>query len=248
MARLPRLSRTPGRSLNQCRVAFDEMRRTIPPQHSLMSGPYGPQTPLSAPPGGVLKRPFTLEAPYAAREIRPKPFPPSGSSLQASTSEPPTKRKRGRPTKAAAQAKAAAEAEATARSDPGPAPPQLQSSPQITAPAAITGPVEVKPAVPATSRMPISAVLTPNAPKTASSSSSSSGKRRRGRSTRSEPEGFGLAESSGSAQEYESPYARAIGAPEDTPARTAVLRHREEMAASQQPPGPEHTEPGPELR
>ncbi|KAK4550627.1 hypothetical protein LTR36_000206 [Oleoguttula mirabilis] len=158
--------------------------------------------------------------------------------------EPPIKRKRGRPTKAQSQAKAAAEA--SAYSDPGPAPPTpLQISPQTTVAPGSAGPgaaEEAKPPLPPTARMPISAVLTPTAPKAVSSSSSSSGKRRRGRSMRSEAEGFGVNNMAGSALEYESPYGRAV--PQDSPARAAVLRHREEPGSSQQPAGPEPTEPG----
>jgi len=235
----------PGRSLNQSRFMFEELRRTTPTQ-SFHSGPLGLQTPLSAPPPG-LKRSFQLEAPFlAGREIRPKPFPPAGAPIQPSTSEPPAKRKRGRPTKAQVQAKADAEAQAQAQAQArgaaagpaGPAAPQLLTSPQTAGPAVSPGPVPVavagrpEEARPAT-RMPISAVLTPTAPKTASSSSSSSGKRRRGRSTRSEAEGFGGGGVVG--QEYESPYGRAMDMPEDSPARTAVMRHREELGPPQPP-------------
>ncbi|KAK5120074.1 hypothetical protein LTR85_006555 [Meristemomyces frigidus] len=163
--------------------------------------------------------------------------------------EPPTKRKRGRPTKAQAQAKAAAES--SVHSDPGPAPPTpLHISPHTALQAGSAGPgtaEETKPPLPPTTRMPISAVLTPTAPKTVSSSSSSSGKRRRGRSMRSESEGFGVGEMAMTVQEYESPYGRAAGSLQDSPARTAVLRHREEPGPPHQPAGPEHTEPGPSM-
>ncbi|KAK5132474.1 hypothetical protein LTR08_009020 [Meristemomyces frigidus] len=223
-----------------------------------MTGPYGPQTPLSAPPiGGNLKRPFPLDAPYpAGREIRPKPFPTQNTAVQPSTSEPPIKRKRGRPPnavkKAEVEAEAAAAATATTRSDPGPAAPlQLQASPRVGATAGSVRPAtaeEPKPPPLPPSRMPISAVLTPNAPKTVSSTSSSSGKRRRGRSTRSEPEGYGLGEPAGSAraQEYESPYGRAADVPPDTPARTAAMRHREDLGGARlapQVPRPSPAEP-----
>ncbi|KAI7357250.1 hypothetical protein KC354_g10083 [Hortaea werneckii] len=270
----PRWDDTPlprGRSLNQCRFVFEEMRRTQG-THSIVSGHLGPQTPLSAPPPG-LKRPFQLEAPYpAGREIRPKPFPPPGAPAQPSVSEPPVKRKRGRPTKAQAQAKAEAEAHARGSSVvAGPAPAVQQQQPQVSPqPGATPAPVEAVPSrveeqppqpratLPPTTRMPISAVLTPTAPKTASNSSSSSGKRRRGRSTRSEPEGLGIG-GAGPLHEYESPYGRAE-MPEDSPARTAVMRHREEQEPiafqplqhhHQQPPdytAPPAPSPGPEMR
>ena len=72
-------------------------------------------------------------------------------------------------------------------------------------------------------------MLTPNIrePKSASQSSSSSGKRRRARSTKSEPEETPLARAGA---DYESPYGRVRGGAEDSPARTAVLRHREDPA------------------
>lgn len=235
-----------GRSLNQCRFAFDELRRAQPP-HSFTTGSLGPQTPLSAPPPG-LKRPFQLEAPYpAGREIRPKPFPPPGTPAQPAVSEPPVKRKRGRPTKAQAQAKAEAEAQARGTSAvAGPAPPAPQQvSPQTIMPSVMPAPAlveEPRPPLPPATRMPISAVLTPAAPKTASSSSSSSGKRRRGRSTRSEPEGLGLAGSGGPSHEYESPYGR-TEMPDDSPARTAVMRHREEQAIPYPQPYQQQAQP-----
>jgi hypothetical protein len=199
---------------------------------------YPPQTPgplsapLSAP--GAFKRPFGIsEAPYGAgREIRPKPGPyPTSVASTSSAPEPPPKRKRGRPTKASVQARAA---------EPGPAPP-VAMSPQAIQPATAAPAVQEEPKqtfVP-TTRMPISAVLTPTAPKTASSSGSSSGKRMRTRSTRSEPEGYPMEVTAGGEPEYESPYARepaAIDPSGPSPARAAVMRH-------QQP----HSEPPPQF-
>ncbi|TKA24098.1 hypothetical protein B0A50_06838 [Salinomyces thailandicus] len=242
-----------GRTVNQCRFTFDDIKRAQP-NPGLVSLPLPPQTPLSAPPPG-LKRSFQLEAPYpSGREIRPKPLPPPGASAQPSVTEPPIKRKRGRPTKAQTLAKAEAEAQARGSSMlAGPAlllqqqqQQQQQISPRMMTPAPAPGPAleslpieeQPKTALPPTTRMPISAVLTPTAPKTASSSSSSSGKRRRGRSTRSELEGPGVG-GGGPGYEYESPYGRE-DVPQDSPARTAVLRHREEQgstAHTRQAPG-----------
>ncbi|KAF2772257.1 hypothetical protein EJ03DRAFT_200362 [Teratosphaeria nubilosa] len=103
----PRWEDTPlprGRSLNQCRAAFEEMRRQHPA--AFLSGHPAPQTPLTAP--LYSKRPFSLEPVYpGGREIRPKPYP-SASVTSLPSGEPTQKRKRGRPTKAQAQAKAAA--------------------------------------------------------------------------------------------------------------------------------------------
>jgi len=226
-----------GRSLNHCRFIFEELRRTQPP--TVVPGPYGPQTPLSAPPVGF-KRPFSVEAPYqGGREIRPKPFPPPGLSGHITSGEPAPKRKRGRPTKAQAQAKAAA---AEAASQLGSAPPPHTSSPQSAPPAVSDTPAppeEAKPSHPPVTKMPISAVLTPSAPKTASSSGSSSGKRRRTRSTRSEPEGYPMGGGGGIvglSQDYESPYAmEARSVMEMTPARSTIMRHREERGLEPDP-------------
>ncbi|TKA67288.1 hypothetical protein B0A55_09238 [Friedmanniomyces simplex] len=237
-----------GRSLNACRYAFDELRRA-PPQ-PYMTGPYGPHTPLSAPPPGI-KRPFQLESAFPGRSIAPKPsnLAPSGIG-QPSASEPAPKRRRGRPSKADMQARDAAGSAGS--SEAGPAPPLVQYPqvpPQSVGTPVSVGPAPVEepqPAQQSLTRMPISAVLTPVAPHTASSSSSSSGKRRRGRSMRNDPEGS-VGESSGvPGQAYESPYGRAMGPLGDTPARAAVIRHREEHTTHQQTPQPGPAGPGAE--
>ncbi|KAK3672871.1 hypothetical protein LTR78_007224 [Recurvomyces mirabilis] len=230
-----------GRSLNSCRAAFGELQRSLPQHPPFMPNPYGPQTPLSAPPPGM-KRPFTLEPAFPGREIRPKPVNPGAFGMtQLPSSEPSTKRKRGRPTKKEAEEKAAKAQAAGGSEPPGPAPLQIATAstmpgrlatPTTSAilPSEMTRPIQAP-----TTRMPISAMLTP-APHTASSSSSSSGKRRRGRSTRSDPEGRG---GMGSAeQQYESPYARATADLQDTPARAAVMRHREDQQTPITYPGP----------
>ncbi|KAK5107658.1 hypothetical protein LTR62_000939 [Meristemomyces frigidus] len=229
-----------GRSLNSCRAIFDQLQRTLPQHVPFMTNPYGPHTPLSAPPIGI-KRSFPqLESAFPGREIRPKPHPASTLGMsQPGTSEPPTKRKRGRPTKKEAEEKAA-KAQGVAVGESGPSSLRIATAPpgssNIATPVTTVGlPVDApRPALAPTTRMPISAMLTPTAPHTASSSSSSSGKRRRGRSTRSDPEGrgeFGTGE-----QHYESPYARAPTSLEDTPARAAVMRHREEQQTPIHPP------------
>ncbi|KAK0781558.1 hypothetical protein LTR91_016142 [Friedmanniomyces endolithicus] len=231
-----------GRSVNACRYAYDELPRSHPP--SYITGPYGPQTPLSAPPPGI-KRPFQLEPAFPGRVIAPRPsnLAPSGAG-QPPASEPAPKRRRGRPPKAETQAREAAAA--ASRSEPGPAPP-LAPHPQIPS-RAVSTPVsaapapaeEPQPAQLSSTRMPISAVLTPVAPHTASSSSSSSGKRRRGRSMRIDPEGPPGGSAGASGQIYESPYGRAMGPLlEDTPARAAVMRHREEQQVTPQQLGPQ---------
>lgn len=236
-----------GRSLNSCRQAFDNVRRSS-------SGPTGvsiaPLTP--APLSGsvhVLKRPYPFEPTYpgtgggpTGREIRPKPSNASTAPMQPSAIDPPSKKKRGRPTKAEALAKAeAAAASATPYSDPGPVSmsrPVSQSTPQpqplstvVPAPRIDEPKSALPPTLPPVTRMPIAAMLTPTAGESHSAgqsrSGSSSGRRRRARSTKSEPGGESpLRGGNESGYDYESPYARP-DAP-DTPARAAVLRHREE--------------------
>jgi len=206
---------------------------------------YGPQTPLSAPPMAT-KRPFpSLEVPYpSGREIRPKlapSYPPAGTQ-QASVSDQPPKRKRGRPPKVPGTQIGLTTAGSSGERSAPPAPlstrPQPHLSPSTPALAAPEpAPTEeAKTTVPPPARMPISAVLTPTAPKTTSQPSSSSGKRKRGKSTRFEAEGAGSGLGSGAAvagRAYESPYGRAdSGGLEDTPARAAVLRHREEPSTA----------------
>lgn len=236
-----------GRSLNSCRIAFEELRRSL--QMHPMAAPMAPltPTPISATAATQnIKRPFPFESQYpppggggGGREIRPKPIQ-SGPSLyaQPSPTEPPPKRKRGRPTKAESLAKR----EAAAVAGPGelatgpahrPLPPPIQTPSSTTSSApTLVAPVEEPkpPSLPPTTRMPIAAMLTPTArePKPASqSSSSSSGKRRRARSNKSEHEN--TTPVGRSRQRYESPYERMT---EDSPARTAVLRHREDPAAT----------------
>lgn len=241
-----------GRSLNSSRFAFDGMWRTLSRQ--TMGAPMAPltPTPMSAP--GALKRQYPYEASYSAgaagREIRPKPTMAGAVYSQPSPTEPPPKKKRGRPTKAEAQAKAdAAAAAASSSGEVGPAsalspapPPHLSmQTPAPTAPmppmVTATVPEEAKPTLPPSTRMPIAGMLTPAArePKSSSHSSSSSGKRRRARSTKSEPEESPMTRQG---SQYESPYARVRAGADDSPARTAVLRHRED------PGGPPRSAPG----
>lgn len=227
-----------------------------------MVAPHTP-TPLSMPTQN-LKRPYSFEGLYStgggsAREIRPRPTPSINTNYAQPTSEPPAKKKRGRPTKAEQAAKeeakaaaAAATAAASGESASAPMSRPTTQTPVPTQPPVVTAPPqaeEIKPALAVAARMPIAAMLTPTArdPKSASnSSSSSSGKRRRARSNRSEAEGGGNV--------YDSPYGRVVSAADDSPARTAVLRHREEALMSapridqQAPSGgaaPHHADPGP---
>lgn len=205
------------------------MMRTTPAQST---------SPMSAP--LTFKRTYGMMEPSstypAGREIRPK-MPSSGAMpSQHSPIDHPPRKKRGRPTKAEAHARAEAQ---SASSEPGsaPRPPfvgtavaQPQPPIQPSEPLSLATPrtEEIRPApVP---RMSVSSMLTPTGQKSNSQSSSSSGKRRRGRSTRSEPEDLPRVEESRSrqAQEYESPYARMGAELEESPARTAVLRHRDE--------------------
>ncbi|KAK3614630.1 hypothetical protein LTR56_027130 [Elasticomyces elasticus] len=247
---LPSAKQSLGRSLNTCRNAFEELKRAPSQQYAVAQ--YGPQTPLSAPlsaPPHILKRPFPHEAPFTGRIIAPRPttFGPSVAG-GPSVSDPAPKRRRGRPPKAETQAKeaAAAAAAAASRHQAGPAP--LQAPLPLVAQQSVSTPVsateEARSTQSAPTRMPISAVLTPVVPHTASSSSGSSGKRRRGRSLRNEPEGSGSGGPSGHA--YESPYGRAMAPLEDTPARAAVMRHREEQLPYEHEPQPGPSGPGAE--
>ncbi|KAK5172759.1 uncharacterized protein LTR77_002879 [Saxophila tyrrhenica] len=258
------------RTLNECKQAFESIRQragTQPPMSMNMPSGLGPQTPspLSAP--GALKRGFPFEVP-AGRAIQPKPSSTGHMYGQPAPLEQHPRKKRGRPTKAEAAARAeaqgmAGEPSSATRLPAGGFPP---FSPAATAPEALdpamtaSGPAaeEMRQTAPPVSRMPISSIITPTAPTTTSQSSSSSGKRRRGRSTRSEPESFPVAGTLGARQtetrEYESPYA--VAAADPSPARAAVMRHREELppsgpgqsmtatpATTQSPAGsaPEHT-------
>lgn len=235
-----------GRTLNESMQAYDTIRQRagaqalIPP--NLLPG-LGPQTPspLSAP--VTLKRHFPFENINVGREIRPKPSSTGSVYGQPSPVEQPARKKRGRPTKAEAAARAgvqggAAESSSATRLMPAgnlqPYPPPAPASePGL---ATETSPTEAT--RPPVSRVPISSMITPTAPTTASQSSSSSGKRRRGRSTRSEPESFPIAGTLGTrqtaGQQYESPYA--IAGPDPAPA--AVMRYPEEP----QPSSPRQTE------
>ena len=198
----------------------------------------GPQStsPMSA--QLTLKRPFTIEpsgAYPAGREIRPKPSSMGSPYGQQSPLEGPPKKKRGRPTKAEAQARAEAQG---GSGEPGLAPrPQMIETP--VARPSIIQPPEPSSMEPPRSEdtrplpgpgMSILSMLTPIAQKSTSQSSSSSGKRKRGKSTLIEPEDLAQTEEAGAAQtqQYESPYpARGVEA-QDSPARTAVRRHRDE--------------------
>ena len=229
----------PGRSLNACRLAFAELRRTQ--ATSMLPGSIAPQTPspMSAPTS--LKRSYAPEGPASfprGRELLPRPSPlPGGYGQLSPIEQPPTKKKRGRPTKAEAQAKAEAsivgrEAGLAPRSQAAVPSPVVQQAPPLLESPAITqitsGEVRTMPAV---SGMSILSMLTPTGPNPPSLSSSSSGRRRRGRSTRSEPEGFPGPEISrgGQGYEYESPYARMAGEAVDSPARTAAMLQRDEQ-------------------
>ncbi|KAK4909472.1 hypothetical protein LTR49_021751 [Elasticomyces elasticus] len=183
-----------GRSLTTSRFMFEELRRT-PTHPAYFSHPYGPHIPLSAPSPGI-QGPSQTESRFPQRVIAPRPstLVPSGGAEQSSSAEPAPKRRRGRLPKAKTQVREVA-APAASRREAGPAPPlgpSLQSAPQtvgtLVSVAAVLVEEPRRPAPQPPPRMPISAVLTPVAPHTASSSSSSSGRRRRGRSILIDPE------------------------------------------------------------
>ena len=233
-----------GRPVNASRFAFTELRRAYP---------IGmlPQTPSPMSATIPYKRTYGFESSgySSGRAIRPKPTS-MGSGLEQTTQidQPPHKKKRGRPSKADLQARS--EGQPSSEAGPAPRPPPVEpASATLQARTASLpeagsidqpSPEETRP-LPPVSRMPISSILTPTVQQSTSQSSSSSGKRRRGRSTRSEPEDLPSAGTSGAraGQEYESPYARMAGQVQDSPARAAVLRHREE----QDPRPPPHFEP-----
>lgn len=166
----------------------------------------------------------------------------------------PPKKKRGRPTKAEAQAKAEAQIagggptphlEGIAPSSAGSA---VHQAAETEVPVAQPPPEPPRPILPPAARMPISSIITPTGPPSASQSSSSSGKRKPGRSTRSEPEHLPTEEAgiAREAEEYESPYARMGPESQGTPARAAVLRHREEPESGfRQPSTQEHSAQAP---
>lgn len=221
-------------------------------------------TPMTAMTGSIsttLKRPFPYESAWlgsstagptgglTGREIRPKPSNPSAVPIQPSPTDQPTKKKRGRPTKAEALAKAeAAAASVPAFGEPGPVSmsrPASQSTPQpppqpppqpMTTMLSTARTDEPKPGLPPSlppvTRMPIAAMLTPTAGEPHGGSLAharpSSGRRRRARSTKSEQEEGESPPGRGNetGADYESPYAR-HDAPA-TPVKTAVLRHRGE--------------------
>nr|POE93086.1 hypothetical protein CFP56_64193 [Quercus suber] len=250
-----------GRSLNSCKTAFSQPSgaASYPPTFSQLSGAAsypppsrvgsqsGPQTPHTAP--TALKRQFQPEALFniGGREIRPKPSPASRVYGQpsGSASEPPAKRKRGRPTKAEQQAKR--DRESAAHGTAPPAQMRLETPALVTPISA--GPFEeTKPAVTPISRISITSVLTPNQPKSASQSASSgsSGKRRRGRSgSKREAEAGPGSGASGKLPmrqpEYGSPYrAPAIMDLEDeTIPRSVMRRSYEEI----QPSSPHRSSP-----
>ena len=196
------------------------------------------------------KRPLPYESSYPP--IRPRPSVTSSPYDQTSPAEHPPKKKRGRPTKEEARLKTEAQGSSSEQGSrappiesgeqpavgmlqaipaPGPPPPDSRKSqPSLE--------VSTRSSLPAVSGMSISSMLTPTAPTTnsASQSSSSSGKRRCGKSTRSEPESQtpGTIARADSSLEYESPYARmAVPSMQASPARAAVLRHREEQGGDQ---------------
>ncbi|KAI5367714.1 hypothetical protein Slin15195_G028460 [Septoria linicola] len=130
----------PGRSLNSCRYAFEELRRSLlTPMGTAMAAP----TPVLGPMAPTLKRPFPYESTYtggpSGREIRPKPPATSSTHTQPSPTDPPTRKKRGRPTKAEALAKAEAAA-ATAAPYGEPSPISVQRLPAQTTPQPVAGP------------------------------------------------------------------------------------------------------------
>jgi len=202
----------PGRSVNACRAAFEDLKRSS--GYSPLSQTTAPQTPLSAP-IGPLRRPWQLETAtsYASappgRQLLPKTKSEgqAGVMVMSQSSATPgnqTKRKRGRPTKAEAQAKAAESSAAAAAgtlvrresaitprvANPGPSAAPSPALGPASAPATIASPSvepQSKPSLPPTNRVPISAMITtPTTQKTSSRSGSSSGKRRRRKSMRSE--------------------------------------------------------------
>lgn len=232
------ISRTAGRSVNACRFAFEELKRP--------SG-YSPQTPLSAPLSGVLKRPWQPEQPPPAgpREIRPKTDLAAGTQMMPQASRPQessTKKKRGRPTKADVEAKrlaAAATGGATSETSFGPRLPLPPHLPTM-APAMVESlPIGPRASLPPPPSMPISTMITPTAQKTTSNSSSSSGKRRRGKSLRldhTEPiPAMGVVASASQHQQpsYQSPYGNVQT--EETPARMAAMRHPDETSTGSAP-------------
>jgi hypothetical protein len=206
----------PGRSVNACRAAFEELKRSS--GYSPLSQTTAPQTPLSAP-IGPLRRPWQLETTtsYASappgRQLLPKTKFEGQAGVMAMSQSSTTpggqaKRKRGRPTKAEAQAKAAESSAAAASgslirresaitprvANPGPSAAPSPALGPASAPATIASPSvepqpqpQPKPSLPPTNRVPISAMITtPTTQKTSSHSGSSSGKRRRRKSMRSE--------------------------------------------------------------
>lgn len=216
-------------------------------------------SPMSATAGNKRTYPFDTQG---GRALRPKPSPTGNIyGLQFPQIEAPPKKKRGRPTKAEIAARDKAQA-MTGESSAGPqmaaqgevphlitgAPPlagePLDPRPAETSPAEPSPAEQPRPSLPALSRMPISSIITPTAPKTASQSSSSSGKRRRGRSMRAEAEDIPTPSGIGgpvlpAMQEYESPYARIPPQTQSSPtiATSAAMRYREDTVqpTSRQP-------------
>ena len=225
--------------MNACRFAFEDLKRSFG---------YSPQTPLSAPLSGVLKRPWQSEQPPPAgpREIRPKTDLAQGMQMMPQASRPQdsgAKKKRGRPTKEEAEAKklaAAATGGAASESSFGPRLPIPQHLPTMAPAMVASPPIGPRASLPPAPRMPISTMITPTAQKTTSNSSSSSGKRRRGKSLRLErtdpvaPMGTGASASQYQPPLYQSPYGTVHA--EETPARPAAMRPRDEASTASAPP------------
>lgn len=217
--------------MNSCQTAFDELRRT---QGSFFPSPqYGQQGSQPAPPMIPNRAQYEPSYTGGGREIRPKPTASASSSGQyrQPPTDPPAKRKRGRPTKASIAERAQAEAQRRGEytglsSTPGPqmSPPLMISTTQRR-----ESVEELRPSLPpSTTRMPISAVLTPTAPKSASHSGSSSGKRKR-RATRTEAD-----EGKEALHEYETPSGPRAGTMEELAARPAIYDPREDTTAPSQ--------------
>lgn len=190
----------------------------MPVSYSPLSQTPSGQTPLTAP-VPPLARP--VEGSYTTgRKILPRQTPYSYSPVVAE--QQPLKRKRGRPTKAEAQARAEA---ASSSSAIEPITPRGRVQTPMSASVPPSPGVDTRPAsnLPVTRGLPISAMITPTAPKSASHSSSSSGKRRRRRRS---DEAFPDQAAPQSAPAYFSP-TRQPPSFDDTPARTST-RHRDD--------------------
>ncbi|KAF2858489.1 hypothetical protein K470DRAFT_296371 [Piedraia hortae CBS 480.64] len=250
----PRWPDTPlprGRTLYQCQTIYDEFVRRFPgtaPSH-VHAAPYQ---------GWVPSNPYKFPGHAdpslsGGREIRPKPLPPQHTPPLAS--EPLNKRKRGRPTKLEAQAKASvAEAAAAAaaaaaaqeqslttlHSQPRSGYMASQSSSLYAPSAAVAGGPAVR--SPSASKMPISAVLTPQPSDLSVDHGSPSGKRRRTRFSRSSPEGSLRSHRPGGSSTYQSPYVDEEAEVVVKPA-SALGIIQSDRGASQKKPETQSTEP-----